>query len=58
MVETTKELIAIIDSSKWGQVTLATFCPLERLTRIITDKDAPTQLVKQVRKLGIEVLLV
>ena len=58
MVEAANKVIAVLDSSKWGQVTLATFCPLERLTRIITDKDAPTQLVKQVRKLGIEVLLV
>ena len=58
MVEAANEVIAVLDSSKRGQVTLATFCPLERLTRIITDKDAPTQLVKQVRKLGVEVLLV
>jgi len=58
MVNAANEVIAVLDSSKWGQVTLATFCPLERLTRIITDKDAPTQLVKQVRKLGVEVLLV
>ena len=58
MVETAKEVIAIIDSSKWDQVALATFCPLERLTRIITDSQAPIQLVKLVRKLGVEVLLV
>ena len=58
MVEAAKEVIAVLDSSKWDQVTLATFCPLQRLTRIITDKGAPTQMVKQVRELGIEVLLV
>jgi len=58
MVEAAKEVIAVLDSSKWDQVTLATFCPLQRLTRIITDKGAPAQMVKQVRELGIEVLLV
>ncbi len=58
MVEAAKEVIAVIDSSKWNQVTLATFCPLERLKLIITDSQAPAQLVKQVRKLGVEVLLV
>ncbi len=58
MVEAAKEVIAVVDSSKWNQVTLATFCPLERLKLIITDSQAPAQLVKQVRKLGVEVLLV
>jgi DeoR/GlpR family transcriptional regulator of sugar metabolism len=58
MVEAAKEVIAVLDSSKWDQVTLATFCPLERLKLIITDKEAPAHLVKQVRKLGVEVLLV
>lgn len=58
MVEAAQEVIAVLDSSKWDQVTLATFCPLDRLKLIITDTQAPAQTVKQVRKLGIEVLLV
>jgi len=49
-------VIAILDASKWDQVTLATFCPLERLTYIITDKEAPAHLLHQVRKLGVEVV--
>ena len=58
IVDAAKEVIAVIDRSKWDQVTLATFCPLERLTRIITDSQAPAHMVKQVRKLGIEVVVV
>jgi DeoR/GlpR family transcriptional regulator of sugar metabolism len=58
MVEAANEVIALIDSSKWNQVTLATFCPLERLKLIITDTQAPASMVKQVRKLGVEVVLV
>jgi DeoR/GlpR family transcriptional regulator of sugar metabolism len=58
LVEAANEVIALIDSTKWNQVTLATFCPLERLKLIITDTQAPAQMVKQVRKLGVEVLLV
>ncbi len=58
MVEAAKEVIAVLDATKWNQVTLATFCPLERLKLIITDKEAPAQMVKQARKLGVEVLLV
>src|SRR5947209_10563853 len=58
IVQAANEVIAVLDASKWNQVTLASFCPLERLKLIITDKEAPAQLVKQVRKLGVEVLLV
>ncbi len=58
MVETAKEVIAVLDASKWDQVTLATFCPLERLKLIITDTQAPAHMVKLVRKLGVEVVLV
>jgi DeoR/GlpR family transcriptional regulator of sugar metabolism len=58
IVEAAKEVIAVLDASKWGQVALATFCTLERLKLIITDTQAPVQMVKQVRKLGVEVLLV
>jgi DeoR/GlpR family transcriptional regulator of sugar metabolism len=58
MVEAAKEVIAVLDATKWDQVTLATFCPLDRLKLIITDIQAPTHLVKLVRKLGVEVVLV
>jgi DeoR/GlpR family transcriptional regulator of sugar metabolism len=58
IVEAANEVIAVLDATKWNQVTLATFCPLERLKLIITDTQAPAQMVKQVRKLGVEVLLV
>jgi len=42
---------------RWPE-TLTTFCPLERLTRIITEQDAPAQMVKQMCKQGIKVVLV
>ena len=58
MIKAAKEVIAILDATKWDQVTLATFCPLERLKLIITDTQAPAHMVKLVRKLGVEVVLV
>lgn len=58
IVASAKEVIAVIDSSKWDQIAFATFCPLERLKLIITDMQAPALMVKQVQKLGIEVLQV
>jgi DeoR/GlpR family transcriptional regulator of sugar metabolism len=58
LVEAAKEVIAVVDASKWDHVALATICPLERLDLIITDKQAPPHLVNQISLLGVEVLLV
>ena len=58
LVETTKEVIAIIDHSKWDQLAFATFCPPERVRLIITDSKAPRILVEQAQERGIEVWMV
>ncbi|HEX4204816.1 MAG TPA: DeoR/GlpR family DNA-binding transcription regulator [Ktedonobacteraceae bacterium] len=58
LVEAAKEVIAVVDASKWDHVALATICPLERLDLIITDKQAPILLLNQISQLGVEVLLV
>ncbi|GCE29621.1 DeoR family transcriptional regulator [Dictyobacter alpinus] len=58
IVNSAQEVIAVIDSTKWGQVTLATFCPIERLQCIITDTQAPTQMVTQFRNMGIDIQIV
>jgi len=55
IVNTAKEVIAIIDHSKWNHVAFATFCPLERLSTIITDTQTPLELIEQVRSKGITV---
>lgn len=53
-----REVTAIIDHTKWGQVGLATFCPTDRIHRIITNRGAPRDLVQKARQRGIEVVLV
>jgi DeoR/GlpR family transcriptional regulator of sugar metabolism len=58
LVASAREVIAIIDHTKWGQVGLATFCPVDRIRRIITDRAAPRNLVGQTRQRGIEITLV
>lgn len=52
-----RQVTAIIDASKWGRVGLATFASIDELDKVITDHDAPSELVQQVRELGVEVLL-
>jgi len=55
LVEAAKEVIAILDHTKWGRVAFATFCPLERVRLVITDDQAPPDLVEAVRRRGVEV---
>ncbi len=57
IVASAREVVAIIDHSKWDSVALATFCPLERIKMIITDGKAPAEMIRQVRTTGIEVCI-
>ena len=58
MVARSKEVIAIVDSSKWGQVTFASLVAVDQLDRVITDKAAPPDMVAALHQRGIEVILV
>jgi DeoR/GlpR family transcriptional regulator of sugar metabolism len=55
IIASAREVVAIIDHSKWGQVALATFCPLEHIKMIITDAKAPHEMIELVRARDIEV---
>ena len=58
MVSAAREVYALVDHTKWGRVASATFCRTERLTGVITDADAPPEMVAKLRGLGIEVVQV
>ena len=58
LVAMCRQVIAVLDATKWGRVGLASFAGLEDVDCIITDRHAPADLVEQVRALGIEVILV
>jgi DeoR/GlpR family transcriptional regulator of sugar metabolism len=53
-----RQVVAVLDSTKWGQVGLASFAPIERVSTVITDSRAPDDLVEQVRALNTEIILV
>ena len=55
MLERAKEVIAVVDSSKWGQVTFAPLVSVEQLQRVITDDGAPPPMVAALRARGIGV---
>jgi len=53
-----RQVIAVLDATKWGRVGLASFAGLEQVGVIITDAEAPAPLVAQMQAAGIEVVLV
>jgi DeoR/GlpR family transcriptional regulator of sugar metabolism len=58
MVERSKEVIAVVDNSKWGQVTFAALASVDQLDHVITDNGAPADMVAALRERGIQVTLV
>ena len=58
IVNVAKEVIGVFDTSKWGQIALASFCPAERMSLIVSDKRAPHTQVDQAREYGLQVVLV
>src|SRR3954469_10450371 len=49
MAASAREVIGIVDSSKWGRAAFATFCRLEGVTRLISDDGAPGGMVSALR---------
>lgn len=58
LVERCQRVVVLADARKWGQVATATFAPLEQVDIIITDIEAPTEMVGAARLLGAEVIQV
>ena len=53
-----RQVIAALDVTKWGRVGLASFARLDEIDRVITDAQAPANLIAQVRAVGVEVEVV
>jgi DeoR/GlpR family transcriptional regulator of sugar metabolism len=53
-----RQVIAVVDATKWGRLGLASFASLEEVDTIITDSHAPADQVTAVRDAGVEVILV
>jgi DeoR/GlpR family transcriptional regulator of sugar metabolism len=57
MVAHARQVIAIVDSSKWGQVGFASFASIDEVDCVITDEDAPPDMVSTLREAGVDVVL-
>jgi DeoR family transcriptional regulator of aga operon/DeoR family fructose operon transcriptional repressor len=49
IVDAASEVVALIDHTKWGRSAFATFCPTDRLTAVVTDESAPTDVADALR---------
>jgi DeoR/GlpR family transcriptional regulator of sugar metabolism len=58
MVERSKEMIAVVDATKWGQVAFATFASLDHIDHMISDEPAPPEMVAALKERGIKVTIV
>ncbi len=58
MVAAAREVYALVDHTKFGRTASATFCRTDRLDGILTDEQAPADLVAAIRELGVAVTLV
>jgi len=58
IIESCRQVIALVDSQKWGKVAAYTFARLPQIDRIITDLNAPKDLIKRFRDNQIEVTLI
>jgi DeoR/GlpR family transcriptional regulator of sugar metabolism len=58
MVAAAREVIAIVDHTKWERAAFATFCPTDKISVVLTDQAAPDSMVQALTARGIEVRIV
>jgi DeoR/GlpR family transcriptional regulator of sugar metabolism len=55
MVRAAREVVAIVDHTKWGRTAFATFCGVDSITSVVTDAEAPQEMVEALRSRGVGV---
>ena len=58
MVSAAREVIAIVDHTKWERAAFATFCATDQVGLVLTDAAAPVGMVDELRRRSIDVRLV
>jgi len=58
MVAAAREVIAIVDHTKWERAAFATFCPIDQVSVVLTDPKAPAAMVDALRTRGVEIRIV
>ena len=58
MVARCRQVVGVLDAHKWGRIATATFATLDQIDTLITDDDAPSDMIQSVRQHDIEVFVV
>ncbi len=58
LVAHARQVVAVVDSSKWGRVGFASFASIDQLDCIITDAGAPSDMTAALREAGVDVVIV
>lgn len=57
IIQAAPEVILAADHSKFGKVSIALVAPIASVSKIVTDAEAPLELISELRQLGIEVMV-
>ena len=58
MVKMCRQVVGVLDATKWGQMAVVTFATLNEIHSVITDEGAPRALVDAARERGLKVQMV
>lgn len=58
LIKSAREKIVVADGAKFGVTTFASVAQLTEIDTIVTDRTAPMDMIEQIRKQGVEVILV
>ncbi len=57
MIQAARKVIFCIDSTKFGRQSISQLCELDAADVVVTDKSVPPEVLKALRKSGVEVVL-
>jgi DeoR/GlpR family transcriptional regulator of sugar metabolism len=57
MVQHARQVYAVVDSTKWGKIGFASFAALDEVDCVITDPDAPHDMVQALEGAGVRVVV-
>jgi DeoR/GlpR family transcriptional regulator of sugar metabolism len=57
IISRSREIIVLVDGSKFGQVGLSSYAGIRQISKIITDSSAPAGEIEKIRNAGVKVLV-
>lgn len=58
LINRARRAVVVVDHSKWGRVAFSRIAPLHQVHTVITDDKAPSEMVEELRRAGLEVIVV